>query len=127
VELDDRAGRAGRCPGFRPHLVRRSVRSGRRVYRYSSSKTLSRARTIRLRLAGWHFHHQPARAFFRGKKLHFGGVLINDVPMFRMTTCPTAAAKHSGLAAKACTLFEEMTEMKFGLLENRNNERPSPR
>ena len=55
-----------------------------------------------------------ARAFAAAKKLQFGGVLINDIPTFRMDHMPYGGAKHSGLGREGPRYaIEEMTEMKF--------------
>jgi acyl-CoA reductase-like NAD-dependent aldehyde dehydrogenase len=54
------------------------------------------------------------RAFRSARKLQMGGVLINDVPMFRMDHMPYGGAKHSGLGREGPRYaIEEMTEGKL--------------
>lgn len=54
------------------------------------------------------------RAFRSARKLQMGGVLINDVPNFRMDHMPYGGAKHSGLGREGPRYaIEEMTEPKL--------------
>jgi acyl-CoA reductase-like NAD-dependent aldehyde dehydrogenase len=60
------------------------------------------------------FTNDLARAFGAARKLHFGGVLINDIPMFRADHMPYGGAKHSGIGREGPRYaIEEMTEMKL--------------
>ncbi len=60
------------------------------------------------------FTKDLARAFSAARKLQFGGILINDVPTFRMDHMPYGGAKHSGLGREGPRYaIEEMTEMKL--------------
>jgi len=60
------------------------------------------------------FTRDIARAFAAARKLQFGGVLINDIPTFRMDHMPYGGAKHSGLGREGPRYaIEEMTEMKL--------------
>jgi acyl-CoA reductase-like NAD-dependent aldehyde dehydrogenase len=58
-------------------------------------------------------NHLP-RAFSAARKLRFGGVLINDVPAFRMDHMPYGSAKQSGAGREGPRYaIEEMTELKL--------------
>ncbi len=60
------------------------------------------------------FTNDLPRAFSAAKKLQFGGVMINDVPTFRMDHMPYGGAKHSGLGREGPRYaMEEMTELKL--------------
>ncbi|HEX3681677.1 MAG TPA: aldehyde dehydrogenase family protein [Bryobacteraceae bacterium] len=60
------------------------------------------------------FTRDIARAFAAARKLQFGGVLINDIPTFRMDHMPYGGAKHSGLGREGPRYaIEEMTEVKL--------------
>jgi acyl-CoA reductase-like NAD-dependent aldehyde dehydrogenase len=60
------------------------------------------------------FTNDIARAFGAARKLHFGGVLINDIPMFRADHMPYGGMKNSGLGREGPRYaIEEMTEMKI--------------
>jgi len=60
------------------------------------------------------FTNDIQRAFRSARKLQMGGVLINDVPMFRMDHMPYGGAKHSGLGREGPKYaIEEMTETKI--------------
>jgi acyl-CoA reductase-like NAD-dependent aldehyde dehydrogenase len=60
------------------------------------------------------FTNDIARAFGAARKLHFGGILINDVPMFRADNMPYGGVKHSGLGREGPRYaIEEMTEPKL--------------
>ena len=54
------------------------------------------------------------RAFGAARKLRFGGVMINDVPMYRADHMPYGGVKESGLGREGPRYaIEEMTEMKL--------------
>jgi acyl-CoA reductase-like NAD-dependent aldehyde dehydrogenase len=60
------------------------------------------------------FTNNVARAFSTARKLQFGGVMINDIPSFRMDHMPYGGAKHSGLGREGPRYaIEEMTEAKL--------------
>ena len=60
------------------------------------------------------FTNDIQRAFRSARKLQMGGVLINDIPMFRMDHMPYGGAKHSGLGREGPRYaIEEMTESKI--------------
>jgi acyl-CoA reductase-like NAD-dependent aldehyde dehydrogenase len=60
------------------------------------------------------FTNDLARAFNAARKLRFGGVLINDIPMFRADHMPYGGMKHSGLGREGPRYaIEEMTEPKI--------------
>jgi len=72
------------------------------VYRYSSLEdAIARTNDTPFGLQAGIFTTNLPRAFSAAKKLHFGGVLINDVPCSAWTTCPTAALSTAASAAKA--------------------------
>ena len=60
------------------------------------------------------FTNDIARAFGAARKLRFGGVLINDIPMFRADHMPYGGMKHSGMGREGPRYaIEEMTETKI--------------
>ena len=60
------------------------------------------------------FTNDLARAFNAARKLRFGGVLINDIPMFRADHMPYGGMKNSGLGREGPRYaIEEMTETKI--------------
>jgi acyl-CoA reductase-like NAD-dependent aldehyde dehydrogenase len=60
------------------------------------------------------FTNNLPRAFSVARKLRFGGVLINDVPAFRMDHMPYGGMKHSGLGREGPRYaIEEMTDLKL--------------
>lgn len=60
------------------------------------------------------FTRDIARAFWAAKKLETGGVLINDVPTFRVDHIPYGGVKESGMGREGVKYaIEEMTELKF--------------
>jgi acyl-CoA reductase-like NAD-dependent aldehyde dehydrogenase len=85
------------------------------VYRYSSLEdAIARSNDTAYGLQAGIFTANIARAFSAAKKLRFGGVLINDIPTFRMDHMPYGGAKHSGLGREGPRYaIEEMTELKF--------------
>jgi acyl-CoA reductase-like NAD-dependent aldehyde dehydrogenase len=85
------------------------------VYRYQSlDEAIARANDTPYGLQAGIFTNNLPRAFSAAKKLRFGGVLINDVPTFRMDHMPYGGTKHSGLGREGPRYaIEEMTELKF--------------
>ena len=60
------------------------------------------------------FMNDLEKAFQTARKLRVGGVLINDVPMYRADHMPYGGVKHSGLGREGPKYaIEEMTEMKL--------------
>ncbi|WP_257347405.1 aldehyde dehydrogenase family protein [Pseudalkalibacillus decolorationis] len=61
-----------------------------------------------------------ATAFDAVEKLHVGGVIINDIPTFRVDNMPYGGVKESGFGREGIKYaVEEMTEMKLAVF-NRN-------
>jgi acyl-CoA reductase-like NAD-dependent aldehyde dehydrogenase len=53
-------------------------------------------------------------AFYASEELHVGGVVINDVPTFRVDQMPYGGVKDSGTGREGIKYaVEEMTEMKL--------------
>lgn len=60
------------------------------------------------------FTNNIANAFQAAKKLHVGGVIINDIPTFRVDQMPYGGVKDSGTGREGIKYaIEEMTEMKL--------------
>ncbi|MGA8027798.1 MAG: aldehyde dehydrogenase family protein, partial [Bryobacteraceae bacterium] len=60
------------------------------------------------------FTRDLTRAFSTARKLQFGGVLINDVPAYRMDHMPYGGSKQSGIGREGPRYaIEEMTELKL--------------
>lgn len=60
------------------------------------------------------FTNDLQRAFQAAKKLHVGGVMINDFPTFRVDHMPYGGVKESGTGREGIKYaVEEMTEMKL--------------
>lgn len=60
------------------------------------------------------FTNNLPRAFAAARTLQFGGVLINDVPAFRLDHMPYGGIKHSGLGREGPRYaIEEMTDTKL--------------
>ncbi len=60
------------------------------------------------------FTNNLPRAFSAARKLRFGGVMLNDVPTFRMDHMPYGGTKHSGIGREGPRYaIEEMTELKL--------------
>lgn len=54
------------------------------------------------------------KAFYAAKKLETGGVIINDIPTFRVDHMPYGGVKESGYGREGIKYaIEEMTELKF--------------
>jgi acyl-CoA reductase-like NAD-dependent aldehyde dehydrogenase len=85
------------------------------VYRYRSlDDAVTETNRTPYGLQAGIFTKDIARAFSVARKLHFAGVMINDVPTFRMDHMPYGGAKHSGLGREGPRYsIEEMTEPKL--------------
>jgi acyl-CoA reductase-like NAD-dependent aldehyde dehydrogenase len=85
------------------------------VYRYSKlDDAIAQVNNTPYGLQAGIFTNDIARAFAAARKLQFGGVLINDIPMFRADHMPYGGAKHSGLGREGPRYaIEEMTEPKI--------------
>ncbi len=85
------------------------------VYPYRSlEEAISLANSTVYGLQAGIFTRDLTRAFGAARKLQFAGVLINDIPTYRMDHMPYGGAKHSGLGREGPRYaVEEMTEMKL--------------
>lgn len=85
------------------------------VYPYDDlDEAISRVNNTPYGLQSGIFTNDIQRAFRSARKLQMGGVLINDVPMFRIDHMPYGGAKHSGLGREGPRYaIEEMTETKI--------------
>ncbi|MBV9759899.1 MAG: aldehyde dehydrogenase family protein [Acidobacteriaceae bacterium] len=85
------------------------------VYRYESlEEAILRANSTQYGLQAGIFTRDLPRAFAAARKLQFAGVLINDIPTFRMDHMPYGGAKYSGLGREGPRYaIEEMTELKL--------------
>jgi acyl-CoA reductase-like NAD-dependent aldehyde dehydrogenase len=85
------------------------------VYPYSSlDDAIDRSNNTPYGLQVGMFTRDLSRAIAAARKLNFGGVLINEVPQFRMEHMPYGGAKHSGLGREGPRYaIEEMTELKL--------------
>lgn len=85
------------------------------VYRYSRLEdAIAQTNSTPYGLQAGIFTNNLPRAFAAARKLQFGGVLINDVPAFRMDHMPYGGIKHSGLGREGPRYaVEEMTDLKL--------------
>jgi acyl-CoA reductase-like NAD-dependent aldehyde dehydrogenase len=85
------------------------------IYRYSDlNEAIERVNDTPYGLQAGIFTRDMQRAFDAARKLHFGGVLINDVPMFRVDHMPYGGVKESGIGREGPKYaIEEMTEPKI--------------
>ncbi len=85
------------------------------VYPYQDlNDALAQANNTPYGLQAGIFTNNLTRAFEAARKLKFGGIMINDVPTFRMDHMPYGGAKHSGLGREGPRYaIEEMTELKL--------------
>ncbi len=85
------------------------------VYRYKSLEdAIVQANSTPYGLQAGIFTNNLPRAFSAVRKLNFGGVLVNDVPSFRMDHMPYGGVKHSGLGREGPRYaIEEMTDLKL--------------
>jgi len=59
------------------------------------------------------------KAMIAFNRLDVGGVMINEVPTFRVDNFPYGGVKHSGLGREGVRYaIEEMTEIKIMVLNN---------
>ena len=85
------------------------------VYRYRElEEAIEQANSTPYGLQAGIFTNNLPRAFAAARKLQFGGVLINDVPAFRIDHMPYGGIKHSGLGREGPRYaIEEMTDLKL--------------
>lgn len=85
------------------------------IYTYKSlEEAIARTNNTPYGLQAGIFTNDINSAFNAARKLQFGGVLINDIPTFRMDHMPYGGAKHSGLGREGPKYaIEEMTEPKL--------------
>jgi acyl-CoA reductase-like NAD-dependent aldehyde dehydrogenase len=85
------------------------------VYSYRSVEdAIDQANSTPYGLQAGIFTANLERAFAAARELKFGGVLINDVPSFRMDHMPYGGVKESGLGREGPHFaVEEMTELKL--------------
>jgi acyl-CoA reductase-like NAD-dependent aldehyde dehydrogenase len=85
------------------------------VYRYRElEEAIAQTNDTPYGLQAGIFTNNLPRAFSVAGKLRFGGVLINDVPAFRMDHMPYGGMKHSGLGREGPRYaIEEMTDLKL--------------
>jgi acyl-CoA reductase-like NAD-dependent aldehyde dehydrogenase len=85
------------------------------IYGYSDlDEAIGRVNDTPYGLQAGIFTRDIQRAFNAARKLHYGGVLINDVPMFRVDHMPYGGVKESGIGREGPKYaIEEMTEPKI--------------
>jgi acyl-CoA reductase-like NAD-dependent aldehyde dehydrogenase len=85
------------------------------VYPYDSlENAIERANATPYGLQAGIFTPDIQRAFQVARKLEVGGVMINDIPMFRVDHMPYGGVKESGTGREGPRYaIEEMTEMKL--------------
>lgn len=85
------------------------------IYRYSKlDDAIAQVNNTPYGLQAGIFTSDLVRAFQAARKLRFGGVLINDIPMFRADHMPYGGMKQSGLGREGPRYaMEEMTETKI--------------
>jgi acyl-CoA reductase-like NAD-dependent aldehyde dehydrogenase len=85
------------------------------VYRYRElDEAIAEANNTPYGLQAGIFTNNLPRAFTAARKLQFGGVLINDIPTFRLDHMPYGGIKHSGLGREGPRYaVEEMTDLKL--------------
>lgn len=85
------------------------------IYRYQSlDEAIALANSTPYGLQAGIYTRDITRAFSTARKLQFAGVLINDVPTFRVDHMPYGGAKSSGLGREGPKYaIEEMTELKL--------------
>ena len=70
-----------------------------------------------LRAAGGHLHADLQRAMQAWDELEVGGVVVGDVPSFRVDTMPYGGVKGSGLGREGVRYaIEDMTELRLLVL-----------
>ncbi len=85
------------------------------IYPYDDLEdAIARANATPYGLQAGIFTRDLARAFQAARKLEVGGVMINDIPMFRADHMPYGGVKESGTGREGPRYaIEEMTEMKL--------------
>jgi acyl-CoA reductase-like NAD-dependent aldehyde dehydrogenase len=85
------------------------------VYPYTSLEdAIARVNDTPYGLQAGIFTQDLQRAFRAARQLRFGGVMINDVPMYRADHMPYGGVKDSGIGREGPRYaIEEMTEMKL--------------
>ncbi|MBV8553571.1 MAG: aldehyde dehydrogenase family protein [Acidobacteriaceae bacterium] len=85
------------------------------VYKYRNLEdALAQANNTPYGLQAGIFTSDMKRAFQAARELQFAGVIINDVPTFRMDHMPYGGMKNSGLGREGPRYaIEEMTELKL--------------
>jgi acyl-CoA reductase-like NAD-dependent aldehyde dehydrogenase len=85
------------------------------IYRYSDlNEAIDRVNDTPYGLQAGILTRDLQRAFEAARKLHCGGVLINDVPMFRVDHMPYGGMKESGIGREGPKYaLQEMTEPKI--------------
>jgi len=85
------------------------------VYRYQQlDDAIAQVNSTPYGLQAGIFTSNLNRAFTVARKLQFGGVMINDVPAFRMDHMPYGGMKHSGFGREGPRYaIEEMTDLKL--------------
>ena len=85
------------------------------VYPYDSlEEAIAQANATPYGLQAGIFTRDLQRAFQAARKLEVGGVMINDIPMFRADHMPYGGVKESGTGREGPRYaLEEMTEMKL--------------
>lgn len=69
------------------------------------------------------FTHNLDRAFYAFNELEVGGVVINDVPSFRVDSMPYGGVKDSGLGREGVRFaIEDMTEIRLCVMNNLGRE-----
>jgi acyl-CoA reductase-like NAD-dependent aldehyde dehydrogenase len=85
------------------------------VYKYSDLEdAIERSNATPYGLQAGIFTNDLQRAFRAARKLEVGGVMINDIPMYRADHMPYGGVKESGTGREGPKYaIEEMTEMKL--------------
>lgn len=85
------------------------------LYPYDSlDDAIARANATPYGLQAGVFTRDLQRAFYAARKLDVGGVMINDIPMYRADHMPYGGVKESGSGREGPKYaIEEMTEMKL--------------
>ncbi len=81
-------------------------------------EAMARVNSSRYGLQAGVFTYDSRRIFAAYEKLEVGGVMINDVPTFRMDHMPYGGVKDSGLGREGVRYsIEDMTEMKILVMD----------
>lgn len=80
------------------------------------TEALARVNNSRYGLQAGVFTQSLAQAFQAIRQLRVGGVMVNDVPSFRLDHMPYGGVKESGMGREGVRYaVEEMTEMKLAV------------